>query len=665
LLRAWAGVRPLFQETATSAENRDVTRAFALLDHVERDGVAGLITITSGKWTTYRKMAEVTADKVCQKLAIHKECRTHLEMLPVPKQKSGIRTHHHYLGARLTEIEQHHSYGNLICECELVTLSDIEQVIQKEGINTLDDIRRDLRLGMGPCQGGFCTLRAAGLLHSLRHPSVLETNTALRDFLEERWKGQLPVLWGQQLRQARLNELIYKNVLAADRLPGKPASRLASTKYAPPDTQPAPELIPEKATQPQLSTSAVLPSRRSDILVIGAGLAGLVAAWRAVQKNKRVRLIAKGWGATYWGAGCIDILDNQPLSGFIDTHPSHPYALAGMTSIQLALEDFKALCASSGYPIHGSLDKNWSLATALGTSRYTCLAPATMIAGDLRQRSPMLIVGFTQLMDFYPAYVAENLNAQSIFATDITLDLPSLQSRQFVTPVVLARLFESPAFRIEVAVALRGRLGSAARIGFPAVLGLKDPIRAIKDLEDKLGIPVFEIPGLPPSIPGMRLHALFSSAIEKLGGTVLNGMQVIGCQVQNKHIQAVWSEAASRQKYHSADTYILATGGLLGGGITLDNSGYAHDTALGLPISLPPDRASWHQDSFFTKEPHLVHSIGHSVNRQFQPLNPNGDPFYENLYAIGGSLGGFDPIHEHSLEGISLVTGHLIGERLA
>jgi glycerol-3-phosphate dehydrogenase len=61
---------------------------------------------------------------------------------------------------------------------------------------------------MGPCQGGFCTYRVAGILHTLRKPSVEETNVALRDFLQERWKGVMPILWGPQLKQERLDELI-------------------------------------------------------------------------------------------------------------------------------------------------------------------------------------------------------------------------------------------------------------------------------------------------------------------------------------------------------------------------------------------------------------------------------------------------------------------------
>lgn len=54
VLRAWAGVRPLYQE-GFKGSSRDATRALTLLDHKERDGISGFLTITGGKWTTFRR----------------------------------------------------------------------------------------------------------------------------------------------------------------------------------------------------------------------------------------------------------------------------------------------------------------------------------------------------------------------------------------------------------------------------------------------------------------------------------------------------------------------------------------------------------------------------------------------------------------------------------
>ncbi len=230
ILRAWAGVRPLYQETA-AADTRDVTRAYTLLDHSRRDGMEGFITITGGKWTTYRQMAEVVVNRVCEKLETERACRTAEEALPDIQNEPRTSDGNYWLGSRLAHIEEEKKYGDLVCECELVTVEDIKHAFTVSEAKTLDDVRRDTRLGMGPCQGGFCTYRAAGILHGLRDQPVEAANVAVRDFLLERWKGLLPVLWGSQLKQERLDELIYLTMLNADHLPGQKASRLGPILY--------------------------------------------------------------------------------------------------------------------------------------------------------------------------------------------------------------------------------------------------------------------------------------------------------------------------------------------------------------------------------------------------------------------------------------------------
>jgi len=250
VVRAWAGVRPLYQESYTGA-SRDATRAFTLLDHKARDGASGFLTIIGGKWTTFRLMAEKTLDKACEQLGVRKPCIT--ATTPVP----GVEQGHYWLGHRLHEVEENRLQSDLVCECELVTRAMLENAVRNNPTLTLDDLRRDVRLGMGPCQGGFCTYRAAGILHEmsrdegrmskdegetwnvayLQSPShntalhnsstaisnqqstISNPNLLLRDFLQERWKGLTPILWGRQLKQERLDELIYLSLMNADHLP--------------------------------------------------------------------------------------------------------------------------------------------------------------------------------------------------------------------------------------------------------------------------------------------------------------------------------------------------------------------------------------------------------------------------------------------------------------
>ena len=255
-VRAWAGVRPLYQEHYSGA-SRDATRDLTLLDHQLRDHVAGILTIIGGKWTTFRLMAQVTMDKACEYLGAGKPCVTAQTAVP------GVEQGHYWLGHRLHEVEAHHLQSELVCECELVTRAMLENAARNNPTFTLDDLRRDVRLGMGPCQGGFCTYRAAGILHELQKQtdderpmtddwnvaamqspaqnkqsvvsgqrSAVESrksqfatpNLLLRDFLQERWKGLLPILWGRQLKQERLDELIYLALMNADHLPDESAT---------------------------------------------------------------------------------------------------------------------------------------------------------------------------------------------------------------------------------------------------------------------------------------------------------------------------------------------------------------------------------------------------------------------------------------------------------
>lgn len=421
---------------------------------------------------------------------------------------------------------------------------------------------------------------------------------------------------------------------------------------------------------------------QTDVVVIGAGLAGLVAGWQAARAGRRVRVVTKGWGATHWHAGCIDVLGYHPLDNrrplespasgveqLMRAEPDHPYALVGLTALDQALQALQALSAAAGYPLHGVINRNWRLPSAAGGVRPTCLAPETMIAGDLQRREPMLLVGFDPFLDFYAAFAADNLNAQGYLARDVTLDLPRPEQRRLVNGTNLARLFETEAFRAEVAEALKPRLADAARVGFPAVLGLRGD-RAVMvqmDLQARLGREVFEIPVLPPSVPGMRLHHILVAAIEQAGGRVFEGMEAVRVDAEGDRLTAVWTQAAARRVAHHAERYVLATGGILGGGIVADASGEVREVVCGLPVAAVPEREDWFAPEFLAPGGHPIYRAGLAVDEQLRPLDAGRKVVYANLRAAGSTLARCDSVRERSFEGVALVTGFVAGgnERVA
>jgi glycerol-3-phosphate dehydrogenase len=166
-------------------------------------------------------MAEKAVDVVAKQLNVNKPCTTAQEvLLGVPTQP------HHQLTHRLHQLEKGDMPHELICECELVTRVQLEEAIKAYGDQpvTLDDLRRDLRLGMGPCQGGFCSYRAAGILRDMKHLMSEPATQALAAFVNERFEGTKPLLWGHHLRQFYLDEMIYRRTMGLDQLEKSDAS---------------------------------------------------------------------------------------------------------------------------------------------------------------------------------------------------------------------------------------------------------------------------------------------------------------------------------------------------------------------------------------------------------------------------------------------------------
>jgi glycerol-3-phosphate dehydrogenase len=200
-IRAYAGIRPLLQSD-TAGGDRGISRGFALIDHGERGGPLNLITITGGKFITYRLMAEKTSDLVCRKMGIHVPCSTHTQPLPGSTEGSGLKS-------RLKTFSS--DRGETICDCELVKREEVENFLMVGKMKNFLDILHRVRLGKGTCQGGFCVYRLLGVLHELRLIKG-DANKTLRDFLDERWKGIRPVLWGVSIREEELIESIYKGI---------------------------------------------------------------------------------------------------------------------------------------------------------------------------------------------------------------------------------------------------------------------------------------------------------------------------------------------------------------------------------------------------------------------------------------------------------------------
>jgi glycerol-3-phosphate dehydrogenase len=225
ILRAWAGVRPTVYaygplEDALSRDHR-------IHDH-ETDGAPGFYSIVGGKLASFRAMAEEAVDLVARKLGNTAACATHRVPLPggeAPAAPADVLAREHavppFAAARiayrhgaeaervLAIAEADPDLRGLACSCEGVALAELAFSLREEFAESLTDLRRRCRLAMGICQGARCAGTAAALLgreRSLDHASALREAATL---LDERWKGNRPVLSGDALPQAELLQGTY------------------------------------------------------------------------------------------------------------------------------------------------------------------------------------------------------------------------------------------------------------------------------------------------------------------------------------------------------------------------------------------------------------------------------------------------------------------------
>jgi len=147
-------------------------------------------------------MAEKASDLICEKMGRDVPCSTHLKPLPGANRPTRLKE-------RLEQFST--DRGETVCDCELIPREEVEEVLGGEKLKDLQDILHRTRLAKGTCQGGFCVYRLFGVLHELRRTEG-DSNPILKAFLEERWKGIRPILWGVSLKEEELIESIYKGI---------------------------------------------------------------------------------------------------------------------------------------------------------------------------------------------------------------------------------------------------------------------------------------------------------------------------------------------------------------------------------------------------------------------------------------------------------------------
>jgi glycerol-3-phosphate dehydrogenase subunit B len=410
-----------------------------------------------------------------------------------------------------------------------------------------------------------------------------------------------------------------------------------------------------------------------DVLIVGGGLTGLVGAWRAQRAGLKTVVVAHGPGSLPFTSGALDLLAVYPtetkryrespweaLSELMEREPDHPYGRVGLRRVRAAVEDFFAYLESGPLGYYRRGEQNMAIVTGAGTIKPTYAVSVSMRNNRLawNQRRPTLILGFEGLPEFSPEQVVANLQDRWGGLKSARLDRSVLLDEgRRLSITQLAAEFERPEFRDRFVRAVQPMLGQSRFLGLPAVLGFDRVAHICRHLEDQLGVGVFEIPLLSPSLPGMRLAELLKRDLLEAGVDYRQGAPIGRLEGDGRNMRVAYRTGGSREEKISPGHVVIATGRFFGGGLDASQRG-VRETLIGLPVEAPADRDNWHMASFLGAPGHPINRVGVKVDGSLRPVGRDGSPLYENLFVAGAVLAGHDWVREKSGAGISVATGH-------
>ncbi len=414
----------------------------------------------------------------------------------------------------------------------------------------------------------------------------------------------------------------------------------------------------------------------ADVVVIGAGLAGLTAAIAAAESGAHVVVLARGHAATHWGPGGIDVAGipaaSTPRDGIrlLASQPGHPYGFLG-DDVAAALDWLRPHLAAGGVDYVGDLDTPLqAVPTSIGGTRRAAILPAGQAAA-LSPWAPgerLLVCGIAGFKDFWPEAIAASLSRERIWqggsrpasVTPISVALPGLAARHNLNALEIARRFDDPAWRATAIAALARALaavpGSGGRVALPAVLGIRDHAAVLAAVQEHLPAAPFEMPLVPPSVPGMRLYAALRAALIRAGGRVQVGEIIEHVEHDGHRVTAVVAAAAARTYTVRTGALVLATGGIAGGGLVAERDGRLMEVVLGLPVEAPPVD-EWLALDAFDPAGHPLEKAGIRTDTELRPVGADGVPVFDNVRVAGSLLAGQRSIGERCGDGVALTSG--------
>jgi len=423
-----------------------------------------------------------------------------------------------------------------------------------------------------------------------------------------------------------------------------------------------------------------------DVVVIGGGLAGVVAAKKIADAGAQVVVIRKGYGATALSSGCFDMTDNKKFNNTATLNiidqitqqiPEHPYSYAriagvsgySQTILPEAFRDLIIAIESQSLGYYGIWEDCLAFVSCLGKEKITNFAQETIYAGNFNriETANILFLGINGLPDFNPVLCSQSVLGNRYNISFDYVDFPDFLKRSNISLFDIAKKLDDPKILEKFILNINKVLLSQpnfTHIAFPPILGLKKSRNVLDELRINLGTDIFEVPAIVPSVPGLRLQLALDEILNSYGIPIISGNVIDVLKEKNK-IRNIVIKTNQQEISLYGTRYILASGKFLGGGLSWAKEGLK-ETIFDLPV--------FYKNQLITTKfidellcndpiaPHSLFSCGIKTNNFLQPINVKGEIIYENVFAAGSILNGYNYIHDKCGLGVALFTGYCAGK---
>ncbi len=374
-----------------------------------------------------------------------------------------------------------------------------------------------------------------------------------------------------------------------------------------------------------------------------------------------------------FSSGCFDLLGIHPIAEkkqwtapwnamaqLRQDIPGHPYARLRRAEIADAFQIVCDFLQQGGYPYCIRPDINVPVLTAMGTYKLTYAVPHTMNNGiDLKaEQQPCLIVGIRGLKGFSARQIVAAGGERWPGLHAVTVGFPDTEHQEEVYAEPMARRMELPETRRRLADAVKPHLKSAQGVGLPPILGVYRTTEVRAHIEQLLGVPVFELPSMPPATPGLRIKEIFFQQLPRDGIQVLSPKWVERATIESDgRFNLEIGENGTVASSILATGVILATGRFMGQGLKAERSGI-RESLFNLPVFQPAQRQQWHQHTFLDPRGHRINCCGLETDSRFRPLDADGRPIASNLYACGAILAHSDWMRMKCGSGVAMASAY-------